>query len=322
MGNFTTAESGSKTLKSPLAGTKYRAWRHFKKTWELYLFVLPALVHVFIFMYLPIYGLRIAFTDGFSIRAGRSAPEWNNFAHFTRFFNSAYFWPVVRNTVGIAFYSLAVWPIPLILSIMLNEVRSRWFQKTVQMVTYAPYFISTVVVVSMMFVLLSPRFGVVNSIIRTLGGETVFFMGEPKWGPTLYVVTGVWQTAGYGAIIYLAALSGVDVSTKEAAYCDGASKIQIIWRVEIPWIAPTIVILFIMRIGRLLAFGFQKLLLMQNDLNVQTLEVISTYIYKSGIVESQYDYAAAVQLLQTVLNFVLLISANRMAKRFGQVSLW
>ena len=311
-----------KTLNTPLLGTNRRIWRHFKKTWELYLFVLPAVVQVFIFRYLPIYGLRIAFTNGFSIRSGRSAPEWNNFAHFIRFFQGAYFWPVVRNTIVIAFYSLAVWPIPLILAIMLNEVRSRMYQKAVQMVTYAPYFISSVVVVSMMFVLLSPRFGVVNTIIRALGGETIFFLGEPKWGPTLYVLSGVWQTTGYGAIIYLAALSGVDVSTKEAAYCDGASKLQIIFRVEIPWIAPTIVILFIMRIGNLLTIGWEKLLLMQNDLNIQTLEVISTYIYRAGIVESQYDFAAAVQLLQTVLNFVLLISANKMAKRMGQVSLW
>jgi putative aldouronate transport system permease protein len=173
-----------------------------------------------------------------------------------------------------------------------------------------------------MFVFLSPRFGVVNTIIQAIGFEPVFFMGDPNWGKTLYVLSSVWQTAGYGAIIYLAALSGVDTSTKEAAYCDGASKFQIMMRVEIPWIMPTIIILFIMRIGRLLTIGWEKVLLMQNDMNISKLEVVSTYVYRSGILESQYDYAAAVGFVQTVLNFVLLLSANKIAKRMGQESLW
>ena len=285
--------------------------------------MLPAIVHVFIFKYLPIYGLRIAFTDGFSIRSGRSAPEWNNFEHFIRFFNSAYFWPVLRNTLGIAFYSLAIWPIPLILAIMMNEARSVKFKKTVQMVTYAPYFISTVVVVAILNVLLSPSYGVVNTIIEAFtGGESIYFMGEPRWAKTLFVWSGVWQNAGYGAIIYVAALASVDMSTKEAAFCDGASKIQIIWHVEIPWITPTIIILFIMRIGRLLTVGFEKILLMQNDLNVSALEVIQTYVYKSGIIDAQYDYAAAVSLLEALINFAMLVGANKIAKRLGQVSLW
>lgn len=291
-------------------------------TWELYVFVIPAMIHIFLFKYMPIYGLRIAFTDGFSLRSGRSAPEWNHFAHFIRFFSSPYFWPVVRNTLVIAVYSLAVWPVPLILALMLNQVRSKLYQKTVQMITYAPYFISTVVVVSMMYVFLSPRVGVVNSIIKFFGAEPIFFMGEPRWGPSLYVLSNVWQQAGYEAIIYLAALSSVDISLREAAFCDGANKLQIIWHIELPWIMPTLVILFIMRLGRLLTIGFEKVLLMQNDMTIEVMDVISTYVYRTGILESQYDFATAIGLLEVVINFTLLVLANRAARQLGQASLW
>jgi putative aldouronate transport system permease protein len=286
------------------------------------LFILPLVAHVFVFKYLPIYGLRIAFTDGFSVRAGRSAPEWNNFAHFVRFFNTSYFWPVLRNTLGIALYSLAVWPLPLFLALLINQLRSPRYRKVVQMVTYAPHFISTVVVVSMLYVFLSPRFGVVNSILTAVGADPVYFMGEPKWGWDLYVVSEVWQNAGYGAIIYLAALSGVDVSAKEAAYCDGASKLQIIRSIELPWIMPTVVILLIMRIGRLLTVGFERVLLMQNPLNVSTMEVVSTYIYKAGVLQGQYDFAAAVSFLEAAINFALLVVANRFARKVSGMSLW
>jgi putative aldouronate transport system permease protein len=297
--------------------------KHLSKTWELYIFVIPALVHIFIFKYLPIYGVRIAFTDGFSIRTGRSAPEWNNFAHFVRFFNSAYFWPIIRNTLSIAFYRLALWPAPLILALMMNQVRSNRFKKTVQMVTYAPHFISTVVVVAMMYIFLSPRLGVVNTVVKAFtGGDAIYFMGETAWAKSLYVWSGIWQNIGYGAIIYIAALSSVDVEAKEAAYCDGASKLQIIWHVEISWIRPTIVILFIMRIGHLLTVGFEKILLMQNSLNVSALEVVATYVYKAGIQNSFYDFAAAVGLMEAVINFILLMSANKIAKLYGQAGLW
>ena len=297
--------------------------KYLGKTWELYLFVIPALAHVFIFKYLPISGVRIAFTDGFSVRTGRSAPEWNNFAHFVRFFNTAYFWPIIRNTLGIAFYSLAVWPIPLTLALLMNQLRSRRYKKTIQMVTYAPHFISTVVIVAILYIFLSPRIGVVNTVVKALtGGEAIYFMGEPGWAKSLLIWSGVWQNVGYGAIIYLAALSSVDVEAKEAAFCDGASKLQIIWHIEISWIRPTIVILFIMRIGRLLTVGFEKILLMQNSLNVSALEVIATYVYKAGIQNSQYDFAAAVGLMEAVINFLLLTTANRVAKKLGQVGLW
>jgi len=297
--------------------------RHFVHTWELYLFVLPAVVFIFIFKYMPIYGLRIAFTDGFSLRAGRSAPEWNNFANFIRFFDSAYFWPVLRNTLGIALYSLAMWPVPLVLAIMMNHLRSSRFKKTIQMVTYAPHFISTVVVVGMMYVFLNPRFGVMNTVLSTLtGGDPIFFMGDPGMAKSLLVFSNVWQNAGYGAIIFIAALSGVDESAKEAAFCDGASTLRIIWSIEIPWIIPTILIMFIMRIGALLAVGFEKILLMQNPMNIQALEVVSTYVYRAGILDAQYEYTAAVTFLEAIINFTLLVIANRTSKRLIGVSLW
>ena len=190
------------------------------------------------------------------------------------------------------------------------------------MVTYAPHFISTVVVVSIMYFFLSPRIGVVNSIIQLLGGEAIFFMASPAWGPSLFVLSELWQNAGFNAIIFLAALSAVDSSLREAAFCDGANKLQIIWHVDLPWIMPTIVILFIMRLGQLLTIGFEKVLLMQNDLNLSSLEVVATYTYRSGILQSQYDYATAVGLLETVVNFAILVLANRLARRVGQTSLW
>jgi putative aldouronate transport system permease protein len=279
-------------------------------------------IHIFIFKYVPIYGLRIAFTEGFSLRSSADPPVWNNFAHFLRFFNSAFFGTIIRNTILISLYDLAMFPIPLVLALMINQLRNRPFQRAVQMVSFAPYFISMVVVVSMLTVFLSPRNGVINSIITLFGGEPIFFMGSPEWGPTLFVLSNVWQQAGYAAIIYIAALSGVDDSTKEAAYCDGAHKLQIIWHIEIPWIAPTIAILFILRVGRLLEVGFEKLLLMQNSLNMNALEIIDTYVYRTGILQSHYDYATAVGLLKTVVNFSILVAANRMARRLGQESLW
>lgn len=300
----------------------HRTARYLARSWELYVFIVPAIVHIFLFKYLPIYGLSIAFTDGFSLRTGRSAPAWNGFAHFLRFFDSAYFLPVIRNTVVISLYSLATWPIPLVLALMMNETRNRHFRKAVQLATYAPYFISTVVVVSMLTVFLSPRIGVVNSVLKLLGGESIFFMASPSWGPTLYVLSELWQNAGFGAIIYLASLSAVDPQLREAAFCDGAHKLRIIWHVDLPWITPIIVILFIMRLGQLLTIGFEKVLLMQNDLNSTTMQVVSTYVYRLGILQAQYDYATAVGLLETVANFALLVIANRLARHFGLTSLW
>ena len=297
-------------------------WKRLLKTWELYVFVLPAVAHIFIFRYIPIYGLRIAFTDGFSLRARAAAPVWNNFAHFIRFFNSAFFWTIIRNTLFISFYDLLTFPIPLVLALLINQLRNRKFQRAVQMVSFAPYFISMVVVVSMLNVFLSPRNGVVNSIIGLVGIEPIFFMGTPEWGPTLFVLSNVWQQAGYSAIIYIAALSGVDDSAREAAFCDGAHKLQIVLHIELPWISPTIIILFILRVGRLLEVGFEKLLLMQNSLNMNALEIIDTYVYRTGILQSHYDYATAIGLLKTVVNFSILIAANQMARRWGRESLW
>ncbi len=316
------APAGGAAGRGRAAARARELGRYLLRSWELYLFVLPAVIHVLLFRYLPIYGLRIAFTDGFSLRTGRSAPEWNEFAHFIRFFNSAYFLPVLRNTVVIALSTLATWPIPLALALMINEARSRFFKKSVQMVTYAPHFISTVVVVSILYFFLSPRIGVVNSLIALLGGERIFFMANPNWGPALYVLSELWQNAGFHAIIFLAALSAVDSSLREAAFCDGANKLQIIWHVDLPWIMPTVTILLIMRLGVLLTIGFEKVLLMQNDLNISTMEVVSTYVYRAGIRQTQYDYATAVELLETVVNFGILVLANRLARRFGQASLW
>lgn len=309
---------GSKPVRGSGVSLSHSIFRN----WQLYLFILPAVAHIFIFKYLPIYGIRIAFTDGFTLDPELSAPLWNNFAHFLRFVHSAFFWNLLRNTVFISLYGLVLFPVPIILALLLNSVTNEWFKKTVQMATYAPYFISSVVVVSMLLVFLSPRNGVVNTFIKLLGQAPVNFFAEPAWGPTLYVLSDLWQTAGYNAIIYLAALSTVDLSSREAAYCDGANRFQIIWHVDLPWISSTVLILFLLRVGQMLSMGFEKILLMQNDLTLSTMEVISTYVYKSGILNGQYDYATAVGLIQAGVDFLILVTANSIAKKVSGVSLW
>ena len=284
--------------------------------------VLLPVAWLVVFMYLPMYGNVIAFKRFVPAR-GILGSDWIGFAHFIRFFESFKFREIMWNTFYLNAYDLVFgFPIPIVLALILHYAPWARYRKTVQMVTYAPHFISTVVVVSIMYFFLSPRIGVVNSIIQLLGGEAIFFMASPAWGPSLFVLSELWQNAGFNAIIFLAALSAVDPSLREAAFCDGANKLQIIWHVDLPWIMPTIVILFIMRLGQLLTIGFEKVLLMQNDLNLSTLEVVATYTYRSGILQAQYDYATAVGLLETVVNFAILVLANRLARRVGQTSLW
>ncbi|MCU6792535.1 ABC transporter permease subunit [Paenibacillus sp. WQ 127069] len=295
-----------------------KIWRNY----QLYLFLLPTLIYFFIFSYIPMYGVTIAFKE-FKPHLGILGSPWVGFEHFERFFRSDQFWSLIQNTLGLSIYQLAAgFPLPIILAILLNYAKFHRLKKTVQTMTYVPHFISTVVLVGMMSVLLSPQLGIVNVIIKSLGSDPVLFMADEDWFRSVYVWSGVWQNAGWGTIIYLAALAGIDPGLHEAAIVDGASKLRRIWHVDLPGIAPTIMILLILNMGSIMAVGFEKTFLMQNALNLATSEVISTYVYKVGLLSSQYSFAATVGLFNSVINFMLLIIVNRTAKAFGQNSLW
>jgi putative aldouronate transport system permease protein len=268
------------------------------------------------------YGVTIAFKD-FKPHLGILGSPWVGFTHFERFFRSDQFWSLIQNTLGLSIYQLAAgFPLPIVLAILLNYAKYHRLKKVVQTMTYVPHFISTVVLVGMMSVLLSPQLGIVNVIIKSLGSESILFMADDDWFRSVYVWSGVWQNAGWGTIIYLAALAGIDPGLHEAAIVDGASKLRRIWHVDLPGIAPTIMILLILNMGSIMAVGFEKTFLMQNALNLSTSEVISTYVYKLGLLSSQYSFAATVGLFNSVINFMLLIMVNRTAKALGQNSLW
>ncbi|WP_227793291.1 ABC transporter permease [Paenibacillus guangzhouensis] len=282
------------------------------------------LLYIIVFKYVPMLGNIIAFKQ-YSITKGMFGSPWAGFTHFERFFNSHEFWRLLTNTLSISFYTLvASFPFPILLALGLNYVKNERFKKTVQMVTYAPYFISLVVVVGLLFQFLDPRTGIVNHILGWFGVDPINFMGEASMYQTLYVGSYVWQNVGFACIIYLAALAGIDPSLHEAAVMDGANKLQRVRHIDIPGIMPIAVILLILNTGQMMETGFEKILLMQNSLNLRTSEVIDTYVYKVGLVSQamNFSYATAIGLFKAVIGFVLLIIVNQTAKKVGQESLW
>lgn len=290
--------------------------------YQLYLILIPTFLFVGLFVYGPMYGQIIAFKD-FKPYLGILGSKWVGFRQFIRFFNTPSFWTIITNTVELSVYQLiAGFPIPIILALTMNLVPAPRFKKSVQLVTYAPHFISTVVLVGMLSVFLSRNFGIVNDVLARLGLHRVFFLGESSYFQSLYVWSGIWQNAGWGSIIYLAALSSIDPQLHEAAIVDGATKWRRVWSIDIPGILPTIVILLILNTGRMMDVGFEKAFLMQNALNLDKSEIIATYVYKMGLQFAQYSFAAAVGLFNAFINFVLLLVVNRIAKTLGQVGLW
>ncbi|NKI23566.1 sugar ABC transporter permease [Paenibacillus dendritiformis] len=294
----------------------------FRKHWQMYLLLAPVAVYFIVFHYVPMYGGQIAFKD-FIATKGIAGSPWVGMKHFERFYQSYYFWRLIKNTLGIGLYQLLVgFPVPILLALMMNEIRGKWFKKTVQTVTYAPHFLSTVVMVGILVIFLSPDTGMINHLIRAFGGEPVSFLTEPGWFKSLYVFSGVWQQMGWSSIIYLAALSGVDPQLHEAARVDGASRLQRIRHVNLPCIMPTIVILLILNTGSILSVGFEKVFLMQNDMNLESSDVFATYVYRSGLLGAQYSFSAAVGLFSNIVNFILLVSVNFIARKAGNTSLW
>ena len=290
--------------------------------YDLYLFILLPMLYILIFHYYPMYGVQIAFKD-FAASKGIWGSPWVGFEHFKRFFDSYYFWNLIKNTLGISLYSLVVgFPMPIILALMLNEVKNQMFKKTVQMITYAPHFISTVVIAGMIIIFCSPSSGIINRITSVFGYEPVAFMEKAEWFKSIYVFSGVWQTTGWNTIIYIAALSGIDPGQYEAAKIDGASRFQRLWHVSLPGIMQTITICLILNSGSIMSVGFEKAFLLQNHLNLDSSEIISTYVYKVGLTQAQYGFSAAVGLFNSVINFILLIIVNSVSRRLSDTSLF
>ena len=296
--------------------------KRFKKNWQLYIFLLPALAGLILFSYVPMYGIQLAFRDYNPLKGIMGSP-WVGGENFTRFFHSPQFQNLLINTLSISFYSLIVgFPIPIILALGLNYVANLRFKKAVQSITYAPYFISTVVLVGILNIFLSTDGGLINQLVKLFGREPVLFMGQSRFWRHIYVWSGVWQSMGWNAVIYIATLAGVSAELHEAATIDGATKLQRVFRIDLPMILPTIVITLILSCGSIMGIGFEKAYLMQNPLNLGVSEIISTYIYKIGLVNSEYGFSTAVGLFNSVVNCIVLLTVNQVAKRMSKTSLW
>lgn len=303
------------------ASRRRRAKRALRGSWQLYVLVAPAVLFFLIFHYVPMYGAQIAFRD-FIASDGIWGSSWVGFEHFERFFGSYYFWRLLRNTLVLSLYQLLLFPLPIILALALNEVKNHVFKRFAQTLTYAPHFVSLVVVVGMLFAFMDPRTGLINHVIELIGLEPIQFMQDPGWFRHLYVWSGVWQSLGWSTIIYLAALAGVNPELHQAAQVDGANRLQRIRHVNIPAIMPTVVILLILDFGSFMAVGFEKALLMNNSLNAEASDIIQTFVYETGLLEGQYSYAAAVGLFDSVINIILLVGVNQLARRYSENSLW
>lgn len=315
-----------KTATAPAVVNRTPRWKNtlrlMRRNWVLYLLLLPALIYIAIFSYAPMYGIQIAFRN-FNFADGITGSKWVGMKWFKYFFNSSKCWPLIRNTLVISFYSvIAGFPIPIILALMLHNIPSQKFKRTAQTITYLPHFISLVVVVGMISCFTSINSGWVNTLIEALGGERMYLMGKPEYYRHLYVWSGVWQEAGWGSIIYMAALTGVAPELHEAATIDGASKLQRIRHIDLPAILPTITIMLIMRCGSIMSVGFDKSYLMMNDLNMDVSEVIATYTYEMGLLSGKYSYSTAISLFNNVINFVFLTAVNKFAKVVSGSSLW
>lgn len=311
-------------MQTPVAALRrtrrQKALRSIRRNWILYAFLLPTLLYLAVFQYAPLYGVQIAFKK-FVPSKGIWDSAWVGLAHFKKFFSSYMFGDLLRNTILLSVYQLiAAFPFPIILALLLNYSVSNRLRKVTQMVTYAPHFISTVVLVGMMMVFMSQS-GIFNQLLGKLGAKPIPFLSDASLFRHIYVWSHIWQRTGYNSVIYIAALAGVSPELHEAAIVDGANKLQRIWHVDVPAILPTAIILLIMNTGNVLSIGFEKVYLMQNDLNLGVSEIISTYVYKIGLLSAQYSYSTAIGLFNNVINLIILLSVNKLADRMSGTSL-
>lgn len=293
-----------------------------KKNVALYVFLIPAVLYLLVFAYAPMYGVQIAFRD-YNFADGILGSGWAGLKWFRFFFSSPMFSQIIRNTILLSLYSLiAAFPVPIILAILLNSIPNIKFRKAVQTASYLPHFISLVVIIGMISSFLSMESGFISKLIESFGVKPAYYMGQPKYFRHLYVWSGIWQEAGWGSIIYLAALTSISPELHEAAMIDGANKIRRIWHIDIPSIMPTMVIMLILRSGSIMSVGFEKVYLMQNDLTLSVSEVISTYTYKMGILSQRFSYSSAIGLFNNTINFAFLTAVNYISKKLTDTSLW
>nr|WP_205855672.1 sugar ABC transporter permease [Phytoactinopolyspora endophytica] len=280
--------------------------------------ILPGAVYFLIFKYLPMGGLAIAFQD-YRPFLGFSGSEWVGFDHFVRLFTEDTFFLLLRNTLTISFLLLLfAFPVPIILSLLINEVRLRFFKRSVQTIIYLPHFMSWVIIVSLFYVMLTTDGGSINNVIEAAGGEPISFLTDPAWLRPMYVMQEIWRNAGWGTIIYLAAITTVDTQLYESAAIDGAGRLRQAWHITLPAIRPTIIVLLILNIGDFLELGFEHMFLVMNSLNREVGEIFDTYVYNTGIVNGQFSYAAAVGMFKGIVGLILVVLANRLARRFGE----
>ncbi len=306
-----------------LINSIHKLWKDIMRTKHLQLLALAGFIYYIIFHYIPMYGVIIAFKD-YRIQDGIMGSDWVGLEHFIRFFNHPNFWRLVRNTILLNFLNLIfVFPIPIIFALFLNEIRNIYYKKFVQTVSYLPHFISLPAIIGMLVMFLSPTDGVINMTLKNVFGiEPIYFMVLEGWFRPLYILSEIWTGVGWGAIIYIAALSNVGQELYEAATIDGATRLQMIWHVSLPSIQPTIIIMLLLSIGKMMSLGAEKVLLMQTPLTYETSDVISTFVYRRGLQYAEYSFTTAVTVFNSIINIILLTFANSITRKVTENSLW
>ena len=303
-------------------GSLLRVWDHMKREWQLYLMLLPTIIWFLVFLYKPMYGLQIAFKD-YSIFRGVAGSPWVGWEHFETLFGNDQFLRAIGNTIKISALNLLFgFPAPIILALMFNEVLNATFKKTAQTIVYLPHFISSVIIAGIVITAFSPTAGIVNTVMGWFGLDSVYFLTQPQWFRPIFVGTGIWQEAGFGSIVFLAAIAGVNPSLYESAVVDGANRWQMMWKITIPSILPTILIMLIIRIGNVMEVSFELVILLYQPATYETADVVNTWVYRQGLQSGQYDLAAAAGLFNAVVAFVLVMTANSLSRRFSRTSRW
>jgi putative aldouronate transport system permease protein len=321
--------TNSTSLGKPPSGTRGaregRAptlWKQISRNRFLYALLIPVAIYLILFKYAPMAGEIIAFKN-YRLSEGIWGSSWVGFEQFEKLFSSRDFYIVLRNTLLLNLYHLVfAFPVPIVLAILLNEVRAEWYKRTLQNLLYIPHFISWVVLGSIVIALLSPSTGVINTVLKAFGMEPIYFMADKFWWPVSFIVSGIWKEAGFGTILYLAAMSSIDPTLYEAAKIDGASKRRQIWHVTLPGMRSTIAILLILQVGKMMDVGFEQVYTLRNDAVTSVAEVISTFVYTRGLVSLQYSYTTALGLFQSLIALILIVSVNRIIKAMGERGLW
>jgi len=312
----------SKRAKKPLKERLLWLLDHARNEWQIYIMLLPVIVWFLVFLYKPMYGLQIAFKD-YSIFRGVAASPWVGFEHFEILFTNDQFIRAVWNTIKISALNLLFgFPAPIILALMFNEILHAFYKRTAQTIVYLPHFISTVIIAGIVTTAFSPTAGIVNTVMGWFDIDSIYFLTRPEWFRPIFVGTGIWQEAGFGSIVFLAAIAGVNPSLYESAVVDGASRWQMMWKITVPSILPTIIIMLIIRIGNIMEVSFELIILLYQPATLSTADVVNTFVYRQGIQSGQYDMAAAAGLFNAVVAFVLVMTANTLSRRYSRTSLW